>query len=125
MKTFKQTMLGTLPQHKSPKDKMIHDVFSAAREGSDAQEVHDVFDTQKGWVAISAKAVQALTEEEWLSERLNIAVRMLDHCVEIDSCKRGGIPVLRGTRFTVAQLLAEIADGRDVGGLCTSFALGQ
>jgi uncharacterized protein (DUF433 family) len=76
-------------------------------------------------VAISAKAVQALTEEEWLSERINIAVRMLDHCVEIDSCKRGGIPVLRGTRFTVAQILAEIADGRDVGGLCTSFALDQ
>ena len=44
-------------------------------------------------------------------------------CVEMNADKRGGVPVLRGTRFTVAQLFAELADGRSIVELAADFEL--
>ncbi len=44
-------------------------------------------------------------------ERAQTSLRMLSECVEIHPAKRGAVPVLRGTRFTLAQLLAELAEG--------------
>ena len=38
------------------------------------------------------------------------ALRTLVDCVEIDPQKLGGVPVLAHTRFSVAQLFAELAD---------------
>lgn len=35
--------------------------------------------------------------------------------------RRGGLPCVRGTRFTVAQVLAELADGRCIDELADSF----
>lgn len=43
--------------------------------------------------------------------------------VEITTTKRGGVPVLKGTRFTLAQLLAEISEGRSVQELAADFDL--
>lgn len=48
--------------------------------------------------------------EEELAERLSIAVKLLDDSVEIDRDVRGGVPVVRGTRISVARILAEVAD---------------
>lgn len=68
-------------------------------------------------------AFRPLTDEQ--RERLAFAAKTLRECVEITRDKRGGIPVIRGSRFTVAQVLAEIADGRSVGELCRRYLLDE
>jgi uncharacterized protein (DUF433 family) len=55
-----------------------------------------------------------LSQEEWLAERARFATIILRDCVEVNANKKGGVPVLKGTRFTIAQLFAEIADGRSI-----------
>lgn len=62
-----------------------------------------------------------LTEE--MLARTRSAVLLLKDSIEVDPQKRGGVPVLRGTRFTVAQVLAEIAEGRSVAELAEDFDL--
>jgi uncharacterized protein (DUF433 family) len=52
--------------------------------------------------------------DEWISERLRIAAMMLRDSVTIDTQVRGGVPVLRGTRVPIAQILAEVADDAKV-----------
>jgi len=66
---------------------------------------------------------KALSQEAWLAERVQWAASVLHDCVEVNPNKRGGIPVLKGTRFTVAQLFAELADGRSVFELAEDFEL--
>ena len=43
--------------------------------------------------------------------------------IEIDPERRGGRPVLAGTGFTIAQLLAEIADGASPDEVADNFSL--
>jgi uncharacterized protein (DUF433 family) len=62
-------------------------------------------------------------EDEWLAERLRHATLTLREVVAIDPDVRGGIPVLLGTRFTLAQLLAELAEDRSVGQIAAAFRL--
>lgn len=62
-------------------------------------------------------------QEEWLAERARGAAMLLRNCVEVNANKRGGVPVLKGTRFTVAQLFAEIAEGRSAGEIAEDFDL--
>ncbi|MGA2700718.1 MAG: DUF433 domain-containing protein [Isosphaeraceae bacterium] len=64
-----------------------------------------------------------LSNEEWLGYRARHAIIMLRTCTETNPKKCGGVPVLRGTRFTLAQVLAELADGRDVRGIADDFDL--
>lgn len=52
--------------------------------------------------------------EQRIAERLRFAAISLDATIEIDPHKRGGVPVIKGTRFTVAQLLGEVADGYNI-----------
>lgn len=66
-----------------------------------------------------ATANSTLAEE--LAARIGNAVAALTDCVEINPQKRSGVPVLKGTRLTVAQLLAEIADGRKVAEIAEDF----
>jgi uncharacterized protein (DUF433 family) len=54
---------------------------------------------------------------------MTIDIGDLDGCVESVAGKCGGKPVLKGTRFTVAQVFAEVADGRDVRDLARDFDL--
>jgi uncharacterized protein (DUF433 family) len=61
--------------------------------------------------------------EEWLAFRWKCAALALRDSVEIDSRKRGGIPVVRGTRFTISQLLAEIADDRSLSEIANELEL--
>jgi uncharacterized protein (DUF433 family) len=62
-------------------------------------------------------------EEEWLAERAKHSMLALRDCVEVGPGKRGGIPVLLGTRFTVAQLFAEIGEGRSLPEIAADFGL--
>ena len=50
----------------------------------------------------------------WIADRMNYAISLLSSSVEVDSDIRSGIPVFRGTRVPVSQVLAEIADGSTV-----------
>lgn len=58
-----------------------------------------------------------------LLARTHNAILLLKDCVEVNPQKRGGAPVLKGTRFSVAQLLAEIAEGRGVAEIAADFDL--
>ncbi len=46
---------------------------------------------------------------EWYFECNLMGYRVLHDVVQIDPRRAGGVPVLMGTRFTVAQTLAELA----------------
>jgi len=50
-------------------------------------------------------------------ERLLKASECLRETIDFDPDKRGGVPVLKGTRFKAAQLLAQLADGDSIGDL--------
>lgn len=63
------------------------------------------------------------TSSSWYIECHLQGVQALSHCVEIDPQKRGGVPVLRGTRFTIAQVLAELADTDGVDQVAESYEL--
>ena len=60
---------------------------------------------------------------EWLMERAGYAYQAFHMSIEVNPHKRGGVPVLKGTRFTIAQVFAEIADGRSLPQLCKNFNL--
>jgi uncharacterized protein (DUF433 family) len=57
---------------------------------------------------------QLISDEEWAAERVRYATLVLRECVEVDPDKRGGIPVIRGTRLTVAEIIAELAEGKTI-----------
>jgi uncharacterized protein (DUF433 family) len=61
--------------------------------------------------------------DEWIAQRATDATLMLRNCAEVSPSKRGGVPVLKGTRFTLAQVLAEIAEGKSVPELAEDFEL--
>lgn len=62
-------------------------------------------------------------EEQLLAERLALAVRLVGDSVEINSVVRSGVPVLRGTRFPLSQVLAELAAGRTIGEISDDWEL--
>jgi len=78
-----------------------------------------------GWLRAEPKIlhVSYSSEEEWLAERAKHALIMLRACVEVDPGKHGGIPVLRGTRFPVAQVFAEMSEGISIVELAADFDL--
>lgn len=45
--------------------------------------------------------------------------------IESNHAKRGSAPVLRGTRFPVAQVIAELADGRTVHDVANDYDLNE
>lgn len=49
--------------------------------------------------------------QEQILRRLRHAVDLLSESVDIDPERRGGIPVLRGTRFKLSQIIQEMVDG--------------
>ena len=47
---------------------------------------------------------------DWITSQSSKAMLALKDCVEISGEKLGGVPVLRGTRFSIPQLFAELAE---------------
>lgn len=62
----------------------------------------------------SSPTLPAPRDGQWLAERVEHATRELTDCVECNADKLGGVPVLKGTRVTVAQILAELGEGQSV-----------
>ena len=69
---------------------------------------------QKWFRDLKVPKSRGLRHEQWIAERLRFAVIMLRESVTLDPEIRGGVPVLKGTRVPIAQLLAEIADDASV-----------
>lgn len=64
-----------------------------------------------------------IREEEWLAEQSRYALQLLRQCVERDPGKHSGVAVLRGTRFTIAQLFAEMSEGRGILEIAEAYRL--
>ncbi len=61
--------------------------------------------------------------EESFAERAHQATLALRDCVEFSPDRLGGVPVLRGTRFSVPQLFAELADSDALVELADDFEI--
>lgn len=64
-----------------------------------------------------------IESEQLFAARAHQAMVALGELVEMDPQKLGGVPILRGTRFSIPQLLAEIADGDSVEDVADNFEL--
>ena len=73
--------------------------------------------------SVSFGSVPSISTEQWLAERARQAALELRDCVEVDANKLGGVPVLKGTRISVAQILAEIGEGQSIQAVADDFAL--
>lgn len=71
----------------------------------------------------SDTALPDLGPEQWLTERTQHAIRELGDCVERNPAKLGGVPVLKGTRISVAQILAELGEGQSAEEVADDFDL--
>lgn len=65
----------------------------------------------------------SMSKAEWLAEQAKNALLMLQDCVEVNPGKHGGIPVLRGTRFPIAQVFAEMSEALSIEERATDFDL--
>ncbi len=63
---------------------------------------------------VIVRCLSMFQDEEWLAEKARYALQVLRKCVERDPEKHGGVPVLRGTRFTIPSLFAEMSEGRSI-----------
>ena len=77
------------------------------------------------WGIVSSPPIsrRRLVTAEWYIECQSHGWAMLNHLIEIDPGRRGGVPVLRGTGFTVAQLFAELAETEAVEEVADNFSL--
>jgi uncharacterized protein (DUF433 family) len=62
---------------------------------------------------------------EWYFECSLSGHEVLKNAVEISSRRIGGVPVLKGTRFTVAQTLAELAEIEGIAELAENFDIDE
>ena len=60
---------------------------------------------------------------QWVTQRVQYATRELGDCVEWNVDKLGGAPVLKGTRISVAQILAELGEGQSAEEVAADFDL--
>lgn len=47
--------------------------------------------------------------------------KLIEKYISIDKQRRGGLPCIAGTRFTVAQFLAELSDGESISSISEDF----
>ena len=73
--------------------------------------------------ASNAVTVLAQPAGQWLTQRAQHATQELGECVEWNVDRLGGAPVLKGTRITVAQILAELGEGQSAEEVAADFDL--
>ena len=74
-------------------------------------------------IGSDSMTVPAQLAGEWVTERVQFATRELGDCLEWNANKLGGAPVLRGTRISVAQILAELGEGQSAEEVAQDFDL--
>ena len=62
----------------------------------------------------SQKVDHRLAKQVWMVQRLFTATDVLSGSVTVDPHVRGGVPVLKGTRMPLSQILAEVSDDRSL-----------
>jgi uncharacterized protein (DUF433 family) len=62
-------------------------------------------------------------QQSVLVERIRHSAEQLRGCIDVDPQRRGGVPVLKGTRFPVSQVLAQIAEGDSLADLVADLEL--
>jgi uncharacterized protein (DUF433 family) len=82
----------------------------------------------ENWSGNVSTPTTALSEAEadpglWLAHRVASAVRELDECVERNPARLGGVPVLKGSRISVSQILAELGEGLNADEIGADFDL--
>jgi uncharacterized protein (DUF433 family) len=92
---------------------------------SEVTAVGDIHPYEWRKYSIADSRGKALAEEDWMAERIRYAAFLMHECVQVDPDVRSGIPVLRGTHFTVAQLLQELADGQCIPDIARRFRIEQ
>src|SRR5438552_1626835 len=70
-------------------------------------------------------AAFAMDQEFWLAERSHQALVSLHIIVEVNPEKLGGVPVFRGTRFSIAQFFTEVADSQAIHDIADNFELNE
>jgi uncharacterized protein (DUF433 family) len=76
------------------------------------------------WIrSIGSHQAHAMRTEEWYVQCAYHGLLSLHQCVEVDPHRRGGVPVLKGTRVTVAEALGEIADSSCIREVADNFDL--
>jgi len=75
------------------------------------------------WSLLSKGPKATVRKEEWFIVRLTQAVITLRDNVEQDPSVMAGMPVLRGTRFPLSRLFAELADGLSINVIADDFDL--
>ena len=74
---------------------------------------------------IKSASLRSIRLEEWFAECIAWGHKALENAVEVDPKRRNGIPVLKGTRFTVGQTLAELAESAGVPEVAQRFDLDE
>ena len=71
-----------------------------------------------GW-PLPAEMVPTVVQDKGLlaARKMNRALERLREFIDIDPARRTGIPVIKGTRFRVSQLFAQLADGDSISDL--------
>jgi len=62
-------------------------------------------------------------DQDWLANRSHQAMIALRDYIESDPKRLGGIPVFKGTRFSVPQLFAELADSDAIADIAADLDL--
>ena len=101
-----------------------------ARDVATGDNLHPEIDDEGGgsrpWLTLIKSAnLRSVRLEQWFSECLVMGHAALQNSVDIDPKRRGGIPVLKGTRFTVGQTLAELAESSGVSEIAKRFDLDE
>jgi len=68
---------------------------------------------------------RSFSSDTLISMRLTYAAHELNSVVDITPDKAGGAPVLKGTRFKVAQILAELAQDHSISYLDREYGLNR
>lgn len=65
----------------------------------------------------------AVPTAAWYAECAVTGATLMNHCVDVHPYVRGGRPVLKGTTFTVADVLAELSETNGVEEVAQDFSL--
>jgi uncharacterized protein (DUF433 family) len=106
----------------------VHEIGARNSANSDRNidPVHNQAEGETDWLQLVKSVTdRTLQLEEWYSEWALWGHDALRNSVEIDPGRRGGIPVLKGTRFTVGQTLSELADSSGVSEVAAQFDLDE
>jgi len=77
----------------------------------------------RDWFPLIDAPKQVVHRGEWFAERLNHSLVVLRDLVSAEPDVMRGMPVIRGTRFPLSRVFAELADGLSIMAIADDFEL--